>query len=168
MTAAFSLIRAEQNALPESLIQGLDRLLCLHREALVDDFTESLLHNTLSCIPYVWLLVDAQKRVLAVACLTDVKPQATACIHGASLPEMRRQPVLRDAMIREVLRYAFEELGLHKLKAVFDADNRGALGFCRKWNFQREACLREETLRNGQRQDVLSYALFAERYLAQL
>lgn len=162
----FRVLRVET---PEALnpVQaiGIRLLLQEYQAVLADDFTspESLQENTLACIPYLWLLIDTDDQVQAIATLTEVIPGCTACLHGAAAPRMRGHTAV-DTMARELFRHAFEELRLHKLKAVFDADNAGARGFCLRWRFTKEARLKEETRRCGEKLDVLSYALFRERY----
>jgi RimJ/RimL family protein N-acetyltransferase len=151
--------------LSEKHVNGIRQLLNLYQSVLADDFTnlENLLENTLACIPYLWLLVDESQTIYAIGSLTDIMPQRYALVHGLCEPYVRKNPALQSAY-QDIFHCAFEELRLHKLKAEFDADNRGALGFCRYWGFRREACLKEETHRTGQKQDVLIYSLFAERY----
>jgi RimJ/RimL family protein N-acetyltransferase len=157
-------IAAEAEATP--YLDGMAQLLSAYRQVLADDFTllDSLLGNTLACAPYLWLLVDDATAVLSIAGLTDVLPGHTACLHGVSAASMRRHAAVNE-MAAVVFRAAFDELGLYKLKAVFDADNPGALGFCRKWRFRREARLCGETSRAGRKVDALVYALFRSELL---
>lgn len=155
--------------LKQKHLQGIQQWLNQYQSVLADDFTtpENLFENTLACIPYLWLLVDIQQTVYAIGSLTDVMPGRHALVHGLCEPRIRNHPALQEAYL-DIFHCAFVELGLHKLKAEFDADNRGALGFCRHWRFRREAFLKEDTQRAGQKQDVLIYALFADRYRNQL
>jgi RimJ/RimL family protein N-acetyltransferase len=162
----FRIIRIDaRDALSPRHLSGIRLLLAQYADVLADDFNapESLFENTLACVPYLWLLLDDDEHVQAVATLTDVVEGDSACLHGAAALEMRHHKAVA-AMACELFRYAFEELRLHKLKAVFDADNKGARGFCLRWRFAKEARLSAETLRNGEKTDAFSYALCAERY----
>ena len=57
------------------------------------------------------------------------------------------------------LRYAFHELGLHRLSLDVIADNEPAISLYRKLGFQEEGRLRERVLRDGQASDLLYMGL---------
>lgn len=155
---------------------SLFRLLETHRHILLDDGQRSgdwqqdsqlLVENTLSAMPYLWLLIDETDRVWAAGALTDIQANRHAFLHGVSdcaLPE--------KAWITKTFwtlaKVAFEELGLLKIKAEFEADNRGAKGFCLRLGFQKEAMFHHDILVNGELRDVLIYTLPAERFRTRL
>ena len=56
-------------------------------------------------------------------------------------------------MLRIALRYSFDELNLHRLRATMGAYNEGALRFFQRHGFVEEARRREALLLNGQRYD---------------
>lgn len=151
---------------------SLFELLKTHRHILLDDAQRSdnqqqdsqlLAKNTLSAIPYLWLLVDDSNRVWAAGALTDIQPDRHAFLHGISdfaLPEK----VGITKTFLALAKAAFEELRLLKIKAEFEADNRGAKGFCLRLGFQREALFHHDIRVNGQLRDVLVYTLSAEKF----
>ncbi|HEY9687690.1 MAG TPA: GNAT family protein [Coleofasciculaceae cyanobacterium] len=146
---------------------GIRRLLFLFRETLLDDFCdpepEMLVRNTASYLPWLWLLVDSENQVLALACLTEIIPGRHAYVHGVSDPAIRKHPGI-SMLAETMLSCAFETLGVNKVKAEIEATSLGAKGFCLKMGFTREGCLRRDNRIRGQWRDVLIYSLFAERY----
>lgn len=60
------------------------------------------------------------------------------------------------------LRYAFHELGLHRLSLDVIADNQPAIALYRRLGFVEEGRLRERVLRDGQRLDLLYMGLLAQ------
>lgn len=144
--------------------QGLDALLRLHQAVLLDDFSGAdpsvLVRNTATYRPWLWVLVDEADAVYGLACLTDVIPGRHAFVHGVSHPGIRRHPGV-DVLGRLVLAVAFERLGVAKVKAEIEAHNRGALGYCRRLGFRREAHFRCDNRLQGRWQDVYVYTLNA-------
>ena len=61
--------------------------------------------------------------------------------------------------IRTLCKFGFEELNLHKLKAVVFAFNEGALRCYEKCGFEREGLLKEEIYREGAYHDVVMMGL---------
>lgn len=151
----------------EPYLAGLRQIVTFFRKELSDDFSgdhpDTLLENTLSCIPFLWLITDEAGNVYASSALSDIVPGRHGFIHGMRLPVVRRHPGVK-VLIGMMLRTAFETLGLRKLKAEFDADNRSALGFCLCMGFRREARFPADTVKRGMPCDVLLYALTAEQY----
>ncbi len=122
-----------------------------------------LFENLSAVLPYLWIATDDIRQVIATASLTVVTPGHSATLHGVRALAYRKHPMIRE-LAWSVLSEAFQELRVNKLKAQFEADNVGALGFCRLYGFQKEAHFREESLKQGQRKDVVSYALFQPQY----
>lgn len=155
-----------------SRISGIHRLIAPWLEVLQAD-TEAplqdpqiLLANLEEQLPYVWIVYNRQGEVVASACLTQVVPGRHAYIHGVRDVEYRKHPALRG-LIALIFDTAFSDLRLLKLKAEFEADNRGALGFCRLYGFTREAHFREDIHVQGQLKDVVVYSLFYVTYQQQ-
>ncbi|MBE5867387.1 MAG: GNAT family N-acetyltransferase [Lachnospiraceae bacterium] len=67
------------------------------------------------------------------------------------------------AAARLMIRYAFEELGLHRLFLRVLADNVQAISSYEKAGFQREAYLREDVFLDGKYQDVILMAIINKR-----
>jgi len=63
-----------------------------------------------------------------------------------------------------ILRYAFDELGLHRLGAVTYAYNPGAMRFLERQGFQLEVRMRQAVQRDFRRWDALQYGLLREEW----
>lgn len=63
---------------------------------------------------------------------------------------------------RQMIRYAFEEEGLHKLMLRVLAENEGAIRSYEKAGFVREAYLRDEVFLEGRYRDVIYMAVIKE------
>jgi hypothetical protein len=151
--------------------ESLFRLLETHRHILLDDAQRSdnpqqdsrfLVENTLSAIPYLWLLIDEANRVWAAGALTDIQPNRHAFLHGISDSVLPEKAWITKTFWR-LAKVAFEELKLLKIKAEFEADNRGAKGFCLRLGFQKEALFQHDILVNGELRDVFIYTFPAEK-----
>lgn len=152
-------------------------LLKRYRALLLDDASRSgeaerdarlLLENTAACVPWLWVLTDGACQVWAIAALSDIQPGRHAFLHGASHPALKRHSGRGGGDIERtllpVLQAAFQELGLLKLKAEFEADNAGAKGFCLRLGFRREALFKADIQVGGRLRDVAIYSLSAQRY----
>lgn len=153
----------------EAIRSQLSALVAVHQYALTDDFVPSLsmlVDNLATTIPLLWVARDVAGRLWTGASLNEVIPGRHAFLHGISHPEIRRHPAIGLTALA-ALETAFEELGVMKVKAEFDADNKGAKGFCLRYGFEREAYFREDTRSGGQPKDVTVWSLFAHTYYTQ-
>lgn len=146
---------------------GMQTLIHQYQAILADDFTQpdQLIHHVASNMPYVWIALGNQNQVQLIASLSDVIPGQSAFLHGISAPYLGRKNAI-DALTESVLGCAFQELKLHKLKAEFEANNMGALGFCRRMGFSKEAHFKAETRLQGTWHDACRYVLFADTYFS--
>jgi len=69
--------------------------------------------------------------------------------------------------VREVLRYAFAELGLRRVDLQVDEDNLRGIRCYEKCGFVREGVLRAHRLRRGQPVDAVAMAVLREEWEAQ-
>ncbi|GAB4572011.1 MAG: GNAT family protein [Anaerolineae bacterium] len=65
-----------------------------------------------------------------------------------------------------VLRFAFEELNLHRLTATVFSYNAVSIHLCQKLGFVQEGVYREFLLRGGQRHDMLLFGLLRPEWQA--
>jgi RimJ/RimL family protein N-acetyltransferase len=141
-------------------------LLGLYRDMLLPDAIDLsdaeaqnlLADNTACCVPFLWLITDANAQVLGAAALMDLTPGRQAFLHGVTHPAIRRHPVITQLALT-MFRLAFEEYSLQAIKAEFSACNRGAWGFCRRMGFQRET---SQSTQRGQRAYRLTHQRFQE------
>lgn len=163
---------------------GIEALLSCYRRILLDDFCDSnlspvesdsksdaerlrqLTAHTRSCLPWLWIITDDANRVLAIAALGQIIPGRHAFLHGVSHPDCPRAMISRLA--ERVLHTGFDSLRLMKIKAEFEADNRGALGFCRRMGFTREAHFKRDNRVGGLLKDVVVHSLFADHFYERL
>ena len=68
--------------------------------------------------------------------------------------------------LRLILRFAFSELNLYRLTAIFGSDNLGALNFLQKFGFVEEVRRRKALMRDGQTWDVIHMRLLRDEWLA--
>lgn len=151
---------------------GIRRLLTHYETVLIDigcgGGPDALIENLRGSVPHIWLVVDDKKprrkdKVLGICTLSDEVPGRHAYIHGSALPELRRHPAVACTAL-SAMNYAFRVLNVLKVKAEFEADNRGAKGFCWRMGFQREALLKNDNIVGGQLKDVAVYSLPRKRY----
>lgn len=132
----------------------LMELLAPHYKQLAEagQSLEMLATNALSHLPYLWLAWEGET-LLAACYFSDVSPGQSATLHGASSPEARRHPIKRQ-LASQVLATAFgDELQLSEVIAIFDADNRGAKGFCLMAGFRPHPQLNPTPIPGIQRAD---------------
>jgi RimJ/RimL family protein N-acetyltransferase len=91
-------------------------------------------------------------------------------MHGAALlflglgsPADRGQGYGQEALDL-ILRYGFDELGLHRVAAFVPAYNPGAARFLERNGFMREVTRRLAVARDGQRWDLWSYGLLRREW----
>lgn len=121
------------------------------------------LQNVRASLPYVWLALDEQGRFVGAAVLTDIVPGRHVYLHGVSDPRYRKHPAV-DATALSVMRFAFEELRVLKIKAECLPVHWGARGFCRRFGFTNMARLCEDRMTDAGVSDVLLYALTVSAY----
>jgi RimJ/RimL family protein N-acetyltransferase len=68
--------------------------------------------------------------------------------------------------VTTLLRFAFEQLSLHRLEADPDPRNAASIRVLRKQGFVREGLLRERYLLNGEAQDAEYYGLLRREWTA--
>lgn len=73
---------------------------------------------------------------------------------------------LMSEVVREVLRFGFEEMDLNRIEARCDARNSASAGVLRKWGFQHEGTLREQFVQHGELWDMLLFAILRREWLA--
>ncbi|MEM0952100.1 MAG: GNAT family protein [Cyanobacteria bacterium P01_H01_bin.74] len=134
---------------------GMKALLVHYQDQLLDTLSaptpDDLLHNTLTCMPYLWVVVPPSPcplelpSVLAIAALADILPKKQANIHGIAHPALRRHAIMKT--LRNVMfQIAREHLGLKQINATVNQQNKAAKGFCWQAGFQYQATMLHYTL----------------------
>jgi [ribosomal protein S5]-alanine N-acetyltransferase len=68
--------------------------------------------------------------------------------------------------VRRIVRFAFEELGAHRVYAECDPENAASARVLEKAGLRREGIFRQRDLKRGERRDAAQYALLAEGWRA--
>jgi ribosomal-protein-alanine N-acetyltransferase len=79
-------------------------------------------------------------------------------------PAWWRQGIMLEAL-REVLRYGFQTMGFHRVKAGINPENEASRGLLLKVGFRKEAYFREDHLSNGVFGDSEEYGLLDREFL---
>jgi RimJ/RimL family protein N-acetyltransferase len=126
------------------------------RKYLEDDYTPDYFINVLEELsPYFWAIVDG-KNVAGFAFLENVIPK-----HKAEISVCFAREYWGD-FVRECapafFDYYFNFLGFKKLKALVYPQNQLVKKILREMGFEKEGCLRAETIKHGKEQDIEIYA----------
>lgn len=84
---------------------------------------------------------------------------------GIGSPSHRSKGYGTEAM-QLMMRFAFQELNLHRLQLTVFSYNEPAMRMYERLGFQREGTFREFLLRDGRRHDMLLYGLLASEWEA--
>lgn len=140
-----------------TLVQEWENTLCDDHGNTLTDLT-ILSRQLWEQMPYIWVACRWNGQVVAAASLTQVIPGRYAYLHGMRALPWRKHPAIR-LLSEHVLHVAFNQLGVRKVKAEFEADNIGAIGFCRLHGFVKEAHFQQDIKVNGTWKDVVVYSL---------
>ena len=78
-----------------------------------------------------------------------------------------RQGYMNEALMA-LLKYAFEDLNLHRIEADVDPRNGASIRTLEKLGFQREGYLRERWQVNGEIQDAFFYGLLRQEWVGEI
>jgi len=94
------------------------------------------------------------------------KPEHNRAEVGYALRrDLHRQGLMREALV-EVLRYGFEEMNLHSIEAIIDAENVASGGLLENVGFRQEAYFMEDFLHNGVYRDSVFYGMLRSEGIA--
>lgn len=82
-------------------------------------------------------------------------------------PALQGKGIMQEA-VEEVLRYGFEEMGLHSVEAVINPDNLASARLLERNAFVKEAHFREDFYFNGNFQDTCVYSLLEQNRIIKL
>lgn len=85
--------------------------------------------------------------VFGTCALKDIVRSSQAEVTYKLLPHHRMQGLMTEAL-REVLRFSFEEICLHRVQAKVMQHNTNSVNVLKKLNFQEEGLLREYAFGN--------------------
>jgi [ribosomal protein S5]-alanine N-acetyltransferase len=82
-------------------------------------------------------------------------------------PALQGKGIMQEA-VEEVLRYGFEEMGLHSVEAVINPDNLASIRLLERNAFVKEAYFREDFCFDGKFQDTCVYSLLEQHRIIKL
>ena len=82
-------------------------------------------------------------------------------------PALQGKGLMQEA-VEEVLRYGFEEMGLHSVEAVINPDNLASIRLLERNAFVKEAYFREDFCFDGKFQDTCVYSLLEQHRIIKL
>lgn len=89
----------------------------------------------------------------------NLKPEHQRAEIGYSLTRAwHRKGIMREALLR-MIRYGFEDMQLHSIEAIIDAENVASGSLLESVGFTREAFFREDFLHNGMFRNSIHYGL---------
>jgi len=102
---------------------------------------------------------------VGVMVLGDIDWKNRTAMHGIKLAkkEVRGKGIGTDALMA-ILRYAFDELGMHRIESTILTNNKASIALHAQCGFKEEGILRECVYKNGRYQDVYSISILEHEY----
>ena len=108
----------------------------------------------------LWGIVPKDEhKVVGTACLWNIAIEHYRAEVGYDLLPMYQGRGLMKEVLKEVLRYAFEEIKLHSIEAQVNPENESSRKLIAGLGFVQEAHLRENYYYNGQFRDTVIYSM---------
>lgn len=121
-------------------------------------------HERGTTLRFAICLADTDQ-LIGVIDLNNVDLVNGTAVTGVMLdPQQQGKGIAKQAYAL-VLKYAFEEMGLHVLFARILSMNQPSQALYASLGFREDGAQRQAVLRAGKRYDVLIYSLLAEEYL---
>ena len=104
---------------------------------------------------------------VGIATLTDIDWKNRRATHGIKLSskERRTKGIGTDAVMA-IMRYAFDELGLHRLDGSWFETNAASIGLYKKCGWREEGVRREYVYKKGEFRDLTVVGILASDYYA--
>ena len=115
--------------------------------------------------PASWCIVRKdESRVVGTIGYMWYQRDNNACEVGYSLARRRWNRGYMTEALAEVLRFSFEELGVHRVEAQHEVENAASGAVMRKCGMRKEGTLRGRLYNKGRYVDVDLYAMLREDY----
>jgi RimJ/RimL family protein N-acetyltransferase len=129
--------------------------------ALLADIREQFARQRLFQWGVALLVTDALIGTCTLASLNSENRRAEL---GFALARAYWGKGFMDEGLRELLRFGFSEMRLHRLTADTDPRNERSIRTLERLGFRREGCLREHYLVHGEPQDSILYGLLRSEW----
>lgn len=104
---------------------------------------------------------------VGIATLTDIDWKNRRATHGIKLSSKeRRTKGIGTDTVMAIMRYAFDELGLHRLDGSWFDTNTASKGLYKKCGWVEEGVKREYIFKKGQFRDLTVVGILASEYYA--
>ena len=116
--------------------------------------------------PKIWLkAVLAGERLIGCASVESIDEKNRKCELGLIIGEADCWGAGVGRMVfREMLRYAFEDLGMHRVWAAVARGNRRSIRLVNRAGFVQEGVMREAIIMAGEHTDLLCYSMLENEY----
>lgn len=104
---------------------------------------------------------------VGIATLVDIDWKNRRATHGIKLAnKQRRAKGIGTDTVMAIMRYAFDELGFHRLDGSWFADNTASIRLYKKCGWVEEGVQREYVYKNGKFRDLVITGVLASDYYA--
>ena len=112
-----------------------------------------------------FIIESKEKQRLGLATLHSIDWKNGVAEHGIKLAknENRRKGIGTDT-VKTVVKYAFNELNLHRLEATWLSCNKASEALFKKCGFSIEGRLREKIYKSGKRYDLICAGITQDEY----
>jgi len=124
-------------------------------EEYLADIEECFRRRTL----FQWGIADATNRIVGTVTLLNISDKHARVEIGFAIGREDWGKGLASDAAATLIRFAFGELGLHRIEADADPRNDRSLRLLEKLGFRREGVMRQRYLANGEWQDAVFLAL---------
>jgi diamine N-acetyltransferase len=115
-------------------------------------------------IEFVILLREKNKKIGTIG-LSNIDYRNQKAEYGILLGEKGdRGKGYAEEASRAIIKYAFNELNMHKISLKVFIDNSGAIKLYLKLGFKEDGVLRQEVFKNGMFKDVLIMSILREEF----
>ena len=133
--------------------------------ALLDDIRRHFAARTL----FQWGIArKSDDAVIGTVTLFQVDHEHRRCEIGFALSRSTWGQGIATEAVTRIIRFAFEELGLHRIEADPDPQNLASIRVLERQGFKHEGLLRERYFLNGQGMDAAYYGLLRREWTGAL
>ena len=133
--------------------------------ALLDDIRRHFAARTL----FQWGIArKSDDVVIGTVTLFQVDHEHRRCEIGFALSRSAWGQGIATEAVTRIIRFAFEELGLHRIEADPDPQNLASIRVLERQGFKHEGLLRERYFLNGQGMDAAYYGLLRREWTGAL
>jgi len=105
------------------------------------------------------ITLTGEDKLLGIICFVRISKEHFRSEIGYMLhPDMHNKGIMNEA-IKKVIEYGFNEMKLHSIEAVIDAENTSSIKLAERNNFVKEGHFKERDFYHGKFNDIVVYSL---------